>query len=107
MTRSPWKHRVVSLENCAEPVFPDPVTEDANLYAGVNMTFSPEIETAGFAYSIEDAAAREDGSLMALVRYVPPLTGEDTLLGSHDVTLCLKDLHWNCELAAYGYAAGR
>lgn len=79
-----------------------PVTEDANLYADVNMTFSPEIETAGFAYSIEDAAVREDGSLMALVRYVPPLTGEDTLLGSHDVTLCLKDLHWNGELAAEG-----
>jgi len=27
MTRSPWRHKVVSLENCAEPVFPDPAQQ--------------------------------------------------------------------------------
>jgi len=27
MKRSPWKRRVVSLENCAEPVFPDPAQQ--------------------------------------------------------------------------------
>ena len=27
MTRSPWRRRIVSLENCAEPVFPDPAQQ--------------------------------------------------------------------------------
>ena len=45
-----------------------PVPEEARFFSSVRMTFYPEIQTEGFAYSFEDAALREDGSLMVLLR---------------------------------------
>lgn len=79
-----------------------PVPEEARFFSGVRMTFSPEIQTEGFAYSFEDAAVREDGSLMVLLRCVPPLTGSDTFLERREVTLTLENLNWDGEPAAEG-----
>ena len=74
-----------------------------DIYSDVTLEFSPEIEVGRAAWAFESAGVRENGSLMALLRYVPPLTGEDTLLGEHEVTLCMDDLYWNGALAAEGF----
>lgn len=79
-----------------------PVPEEARFFSGVRMTCSPEIQTEGFAYSFEEAAVREDGSLMALLRCVPPLTGTDTFLERREVTMTLENLNWDGEPAAEG-----
>ena len=79
-----------------------PVAERGNFHTKPGLTFSPELKTAGFVYSFEETAVREDGSLMTLLRFVPPLTGETTLLDRYDAVLSLKDLYWNDNLAAEG-----
>ena len=78
----------------------DPYTD---FHAKVSMDFSPELETAAFAYSFEGAALQEDGTQMVLLRYVPPLTGEKTFLSAYDVTLYLEDLRWNGTTAESGH----
>lgn len=60
------------------------------------------MDKLGSGYLLEDTAVREDGSLMVLMRYVPPLVGGDTFLESYNITLKLGDLYQAGELAAKG-----
>lgn len=79
-----------------------PLEDSAVFFRNIEFSFSPEIETGTAAFSFEDSAVRENGSLMTLLRYVPTLTGENTLQDSYDVSLRMKNLYQSGELAAEG-----
>lgn len=67
-----------------------PEEASGSFFADMGMSITPQPESMeSFGYDFEEAGFRENGALMVLLRYLPLLTEEDTLLDACNVELRL------------------
>lgn len=80
------------IEGLPEGITPPSVRHYS--FVDLELLFQPELEDTYSSWSYPQETRGEDGSLVLLLRYVPPVGAEATPLDAEEMTLRLGSLHW-------------